>query len=78
MTAGGEKTYRLCGEFLPTETATKGWTRFATIKMTDYEQWIGPAAATYCGSGIIWDSPGDLSAALQSRLDSLRSHPPRV
>lgn len=73
VTAGGEKNYRLCGEFLPTETgATKEWTRFATLKMSDYEQWIGPAAAAYCGSEIIWDSPGDLSSALQNRLDSLR------
>ncbi len=73
-TAGGETQYRLCGEFLPAREDGKGqWTPFATIKTSDYEQWIGGQAAIFCqDSSIAWDEAGDLSSALRSRLDSLR------
>lgn len=46
---------------------------FATIKTSDYEQWIGAQAAGFCKhSPVIWDEAGDLSPSLQSRLDALR------
>jgi hypothetical protein len=70
----GEPQYRLCGQFLPAEQSGKAeWISFATIKTSGYEQWIGAQAAGYCqGSSFAWDNVGDLSAALQSRFDSLR------
>jgi hypothetical protein len=72
MTPSGEKQYRLCGQFLAAQEGGKAeWMPFATIKTSDYEQWIG--ATGFCqGSSIIWDNVGDLSSSLQSRLDSLR------
>jgi len=74
MTSSGEEQYRLCGQFLPARERGKAeWTPFATIKTDGYEQWIGAQAAVFCqGSSVIWDKAGDLSSALQSRLDSLR------
>ncbi len=73
-TTGGEETYILCGQFLPAEGEGKAeWTPFATIKTSGYEQYIGPQAAAFCErSSVLWDTQGDLSSALQSRLDALR------
>jgi hypothetical protein len=69
----GMKQYRLCGEFLPAQDSGKAeWTPFATIKTSGYEQWLGAQAINFCkGFPITWDR-GDLSSALQARLDSLR------
>jgi hypothetical protein len=74
MTPSGEEQYMLCGQFLPAqEGGNVEWTPFATIKTSDYEQWIGAQAAGFCQhSSVIWDKEGDLSSSLQSRLDSLR------
>jgi hypothetical protein len=70
----GEDSYRMCGQFLSAQHAgnTEG-TPFVTLKTSGYEQYIGTkAATTYCqGPSVIWDNEGDLSASLQSRLDSL-------
>ncbi|HNF72275.1 MAG TPA: hypothetical protein PLP34_07675, partial [Chitinophagaceae bacterium] len=41
----GEELYILCGEFI---TIDKKQTPFATVKNSDYEQWIGTSALTYC------------------------------
>jgi len=64
----------LCGQILVAVEGSKTvWTPFATIKTSDYEQWIGNQAAGFCqGSSVTWDKVGDLSSALRSRLDSLR------
>lgn len=74
MTTSGEEQYMLCGQFLPArEGGNAEWTPFATIKTSGYEQWIGAQAAGFCeSSSVIWDKEGDLSASLQSRLDSLQ------
>lgn len=74
MTPSGQERYMLCGQFLPVQAEGKAeWTPFATIKTSGYEQWTGTQAAGFCqGSSIVWDKVGDLSSALQSRLDSLR------
>jgi len=74
VTPGGEKQYRLCGQFLPAKEAGKAeWTPFATIKTSGYEQYIGPLAAGFRQDpSVIWDNVDDLSSSLQSRLDSLR------
>jgi len=72
-TSAGPTHYRLCGEFLPAQAQGKAeWLPFATIKTSGYEQWLGAQAAGFCkDSSVTWDK-GDLSAALQSRLDSLQ------
>jgi len=74
MEPGGEARYMLCGEFLPEQGGSNAeWTRFATIKTSGYEQWIGGQAEGFCRRpSVIWDESGDLSSSLQSRLDSLR------
>jgi len=71
-TADGAKQYRLCGEFLPAQREGKvEWTPFTTIKTSGYEHWLGAQAANLC-QPVIWDSEGDLSSPLQTRLDSMR------
>ena len=74
MTPRGPERYMLCGQFLATHEGGKAeWTLFVTIKTSGYEQWNGVQAAGFCqGSSVIWDKEGDLSSALQSRLDSLQ------
>jgi hypothetical protein len=74
LTPSGEMEYRLCGQFLPTQDAGKvEWTPFATIKTSDYEQYVGAQAAGFCQDfSVIWDDVDDLSSSLQNRLDSLR------
>lgn len=73
ITPSGEKQYVLCGKFLPAQEAGRAeWMPFATIKTSGYEQWLGGQAVGFCqNSSLIWDNVGDLSATLQSRLDSL-------
>jgi len=71
MTPDGTRQYRLCGAFLP-EGGNAEWTPFATIRTSPYEQWLGGQAESYCGRpSIVWVE-GDLSPALQSRIESLR------
>ena len=73
-TTDGAKQYMLCGEFLPTQREGKfEWTPFVTIKTSDYEQYLGAQAANLCQRPtVIWESEGDLSSSLQTRLDSMR------
>jgi hypothetical protein len=70
MTADGGKQYMLCGDFLP--EGEVDWISFATIKTDPYEQWIGAQAAAFCEQAAAVWIEGDLSNALQSRLDYLR------
>lgn len=70
LAADGGKQYMLCGCFLPEGEAD--WVPFATIKTSDYEQWIGGQAAPFCAQAAAVWIEGDLSSALQSRLDALR------
>jgi hypothetical protein len=74
ISSEGETHYLLCGEFLPQQREGKAqWTPFATIKMSDYEQWNGSQAAVWCQpSQFVRDNNEDLSSSLQNRLDSLR------
>jgi hypothetical protein len=73
LTARGEAQYMLCGEFLAAGAGGKAeWTRFATIRTSDYEQWLGAQAAGFCdGPAVVWDKAGNLSNALQVELQSL-------
>lgn len=71
--AGGEVSYRLCGQFQREQVAGKAeWTSFSTIKTSGYEQYVGAQAASWCEGPEFVRAPGDLSASLQSRLESLR------
>jgi hypothetical protein len=72
--ASGEVQYMLCGQFLPAhDDRTAEWTPFATIKTSGYEQYLGSQATSLCHSSEVeWDRVEDLSALLQSRVDSLR------
>ena len=73
-TSSGVAQYILCGEFLSEqpEGGKAEWMPFATVKTSGYEQWNGGQAEVFCKrSSITWDK-GDLSSALQSRLDALR------
>jgi hypothetical protein len=69
----GKDQYLLCGEFVRTQEGEKnGWTKFATIKTSGYEQYIGENI--YCQRPtIVWDAEGDLSSSLQKQFDSLPS-----
>ena len=67
----GEEHYMLCGQYVPEGKAE--WTPFVTIKTSGYEQWNGSQADGFCQRpSVKWDTQGDLSSTLQSRLDSLR------
>jgi len=72
--AGGAPRYMLCGEFLAAPVGGRpDWTPFATIKTSGYEQYLGAQAAAFCqGSPVVWDTVGELSSALWTRLASLR------
>ncbi len=74
LTPGGTEQYMLCGQFLPAQGAgAGGWTPFATIKTSGYEQWIGAQAGGFCQKPTVkWEKVGDLSSSLQSRLAALR------
>jgi hypothetical protein len=66
----GEELYILCGQFI---TSDKKATQFATVKNSDYEQWVGTSALTYCqDSKLIQYTKSDLSSALKSKFDSLK------
>jgi hypothetical protein len=76
LTAKGQKQHLVCGEFLPahSEGGQREWTTFATIETHPYEQWLGGQAESWCKhSKVNWEkNVGDLSAALRSRLGSLK------
>jgi hypothetical protein len=74
MTAGGEKQYVLCGQFLTARAEDKGgWAPIVTIKTSGYEQWLGDQAAQFCKRPSISWEKGDLSPLPQERFDSLPS-----
>lgn len=74
LNGSGEEQFLLCGQFLSAQQAGAAeWAPFATIKTSGYEQYVGAQAASFCqGPGVRWDTAGDLSSALQSRLTALR------
>jgi hypothetical protein len=66
----GEELYILCGQFV---TEDKQETEFATVKNSDYEQWIGNSASTYCqDSKEIPYTKEDLSLKLKNKFNSLK------
>jgi hypothetical protein len=69
----GKKQHCVCGQFMPKQGQIEPeWTFFVTIQTSGYEQLIGFQAVGFCKQpSIIWDEGEDLSALLQSQLDSL-------
>lgn len=67
--SSGEELYILCGQFITTD---KQEIQFATIKNSDYEQWIGNSASTYCqDSKEIPYAKRDLSIWLKSKFEAI-------
>lgn len=64
----GKGVYLLCGSFKNGTGSQAKWTPFATIKTSDYEQWLGGSAKSYCEQRNIKWYPGDHSSALEQRL----------
>lgn len=68
----GEELYILCGEF---STNSETSVPFATIKNSDYEQWIGNSALTYCEqSKAITYTKKDLSTELENYVKHLQAN----
>jgi len=68
--SNGEELYILCGQFVSPD---KQEIQFATIKNSDYEQWIGSSALTYCqDSKEIHYTKEDLSSALKNKFNALK------
>jgi hypothetical protein len=66
----GEKQYVMCGEYLPAQAAGQAeWTPFATIKTSDYEQYVGTNAASWCQRPSFSGNAEDLSSSLESRFE---------
>ncbi len=68
FTASGKGNFLLCGSFKSGSDAKAKWTHFATIKTSDYEQWIGGTAKAYCAQRTIKWHSGDHSTALMQRV----------
>lgn len=70
--SNGEELYILCGQFV---TNDKQEIPFATIKNSDYEQWIGKNSLTYCeDSQEIPYTNKDLTSLLKLQFDLLKKH----
>lgn len=73
ITSEGVRQYRLCGEFLPADHGGEeaDWIAFTTIKTSQYEQWVGESALSFCeDSTMTWDRE-ELSSSLLSRFNAL-------
>jgi hypothetical protein len=60
--------YLLCGDFRPAGEDQGKWIAFATIKTSDYEQWIGGAAEAQCAQKKIRWYAADLAEVLVQRI----------
>jgi hypothetical protein len=64
----GKGVYLLCGSFKSGAGSQAKWIHFATIKTSDYEQWLGGTAKAYCEQPTIKWYSVDHSAVLEQRL----------
>lgn len=64
------RNYMICGEFLSKDKDNKDvWTSFATIKTSDFEQWLGAQSIGYCNEAKPVDyKEKDLSNLLMQQL----------
>jgi hypothetical protein len=70
----GQTFYLICAEYAGVTPGSKPtWMPFVTVKMAEYEQWLGPEATKdWCQHRHpTWDPRTDITAALQARSDSL-------
>ena len=66
----GEIQPLLCGYF---QTLKAQWVPFATIKTSDYEQWTGATAKSFCENvSVVWVDDLDLTSRLQRTFDAPR------
>lgn len=65
----GTDIFFLCGSVMPAgKHGTANWLPFATIKTSDYEQWLGAQAKGFCEQpGIAWFN-GDLAPRLEAQF----------
>lgn len=71
LSSGNEKIYILCGEFL-SEEAKENWLKFATIKTSGYEQYLGNQARAFCEEAtMVSTGTTDLSTELKNKLAGL-------
>ena len=67
----GARSYMLCGQARMGTGDKAEWVDFATIKTNPYEQWLGGTAAGMCADAVpVSPDDGELSAALQTKLDN--------
>lgn len=68
----GVKTFVLCSEFVAKEKKDE-WLPFATLKTSNYEQYMGNQALSFCEKAtiVLTDETG-LSAELKNKLEELR------
>ncbi|HMT35688.1 MAG: hypothetical protein IPL09_08140 [Bacteroidetes bacterium] len=68
--------YILCGQFSTQNNPNDDeWIQFATIKNSDYEQWVGPQSITYCENSIeMAYTKTDLASELMKHIASLQSN----
>jgi hypothetical protein len=71
--ADGSTRFVLCGEFQPSaDSGPPTWIAFATIRTSNYEQWLGLQAEGWCKRPEMrWDE-GDFSADLLERFTAQR------
>ena len=67
----GGRLHMLCGQFSSADGKGE-WIPFVTIKTSGYEQYVGDQAADFCKRSSRVSAVGDLSSALQSRLDAMK------
>ncbi len=68
LSESGKSNFLLCGSFKSGPGTKEKWTHFATIKTSDYEQWIGGTAKAYCEQRTIKWYPGDQATTVMQRL----------
>ncbi len=68
-----EILYLLCGQFTTqTEPDESDWIDFTTIKNSNYEQWIGTDALTYCEQSTeLNHHQDDIGSLLLTKLNSI-------
>jgi hypothetical protein len=70
LSEAGQGSYILCGGFQSTESKPAEWIKFATIKTSDYEQWLGGLAESLCSSKKVKWYSGNHSATLMQKVRS--------